>query len=324
MKTLYRDGFDNGEPMAKKYVIGIDIGGTNVRTALIGLDGNIVSKVKNAAGKEPLSVLNKHLDALYAPNAREICGIGIAVAGLVGRNGAILKSPNIPKLNDVNLRSEIRKRFRTCVEVENDANAAACGEKASGAGKELSDFVMLTLGTGIGGGVVAEGSLLPVAAEVGHMSINAEGPQCPCGNVGCLELYASATAIVGNAASELEKGKASMLRDAYNGNFYKLTAEDIYRAALEGDSLARTILREAGKCLGVGIANVINIFSPEAVILTGGLIGAWNLYIEFAIKEASKRALKELYDRVKIIPSVLGDDAGIIGAANLVFEKCKS
>ncbi len=311
--------------MAKKYVVGVDIGGTNIRTALIGLDGVIVSKAKNSTGKDPLAVLNKHLDTIYAPHAKEVCGIGMAVAGLIDReNGVVMKSPNIPKLNGVNLKAEINKRYKVCVAVENDANAAACGEKFAGAGKDIGNFVMLTLGTGIGGGVIVENRLLPVAAEVGHMSINADGPQCPCGNVGCLELYASATAIIGGAVAEMEKGKSSILKDSYNGNFYKITAEDIYKAALEGDSLARAVLRDGGKSLGVGIASIINIFSPDAVILTGGLIGAWNIYIEAAITEASKRALKELYNNVNIIPSSLGDDAGIVGAANLIFEKCKS
>jgi glucokinase len=177
---------------------------------------------------------------------------------------------------------------------------------------------MFTLGTGIGAGIVYSDKLLPVAAEIGHMSIKADGHQCPCGNVGCLELYASATAIIGNTIAELEKGGTSILKEFNNGNFYKIKAKDIYNAALEGDPLARNILREAGKGLGIGIANVVNILSPDAIILTGGLIGAWNIYIDSAIKEASKRALKELYGNVQIIASALGDDAGLIGAAQLV------
>jgi len=162
--------------------------------------------------------------------------------------------------------------------------------------------------------------LLPVAAEVGHMSIKADGASCSCGNLGCLELYASATAIISNAVSMIEKDDTGLLRGLYNGNFYKINAEDIYKAALEGDVQARTVLREAGKSLGIGIANIINILSPEAVILAGGLTGAWNIYVEAAIKEASKRSWKELYSRVKIVPSFLGDDAGLVGAARLAFE----
>ena len=139
--------------------------------------------------------------------------------------------------------------------------------------------------------------------------------------MGCLELYASATAIIGNTVAELEKGGSSILKDFSNGNFYKIKAKDIYNAALEGDPLARTVLRDAGKGLGIGIASIINIMSPDAIILTGGLIGAWNIYVETAIKEASRRALKELYDNVQIIASTLGDDAGLVGAAHLILHR---
>ncbi|MEW6117565.1 MAG: ROK family protein [Nitrospirota bacterium] len=313
--------------MAKKYIVGVDIGGTNIRAALITFNGEVVpdSKAKAATGKDPVAALHKLLGLVYAPHAKEICGIGVAVAGVVDReNGIVLRSPNIPKLNGVQLSAEIGKWYKTTVAIENDANAAAYGEKFSGVGKDIRNFVMLTLGTGIGGGVVIDDKLLPVAAEIGHMSISAGAhQQCPCGNVGCLELYASATAIIGTAIAEIEKGKNSLLKDFYHGNFYKIKAEDVYKAALEGDTLARGVLRDAGKSLGVGIASVINIFSPDAVVLTGGLIGAWNIYVEAAIQEASKRAFKELYNRVKIIPSSLGDDAGMIGAANLILEKCK-
>jgi glucokinase len=308
-----------------KYVIGVDLGGTNIRAALIDFNGKVVTKSKASTGKDPLQVLFKLLDSVYSGNAGEIAGIGIAVAGLIDREkGAVIRSPNIPKLDSVNLRWEIGQRCKTHVVVENDANAAAYGERASGAGKDIRNFVMFTLGTGIGAGIVYHDKLLPVAAEIGHMSIKADGQQCPCGNVGCLELYASATAIIGNTIAALEKGNDSILKDFNNGNFYKIRAKDIYNAALEGDPLARNVLREAGKGLGIGIASVINILSPDAIILTGGLIGAWNIYIDAAIKEASKRALKELYGNVQIIASTLGDDAGLIGAAHLILEQCKA
>ncbi|MCC6346562.1 MAG: ROK family protein [Nitrospirales bacterium] len=309
--------------MTKKYAIGVDLGGTNIRASLITSGNEVMEKVKEPTGKDPLAVLHKLLDSLYTPYGQEVGGIGIAAAGLVDReSGTVLLSPNIPALNGVSLTAELEGKYDTCIVVENDANAAAYGEKVAGAGRDIGSFVMITLGTGIGGGIVIRGELLPVAAEVGHMSINAEGPPCPCGNVGCLELYASATALIGNAVAELERGTTSILKDLYNGNFYKISAEDIYRGALEGDPLSRTILREAGKSLGIGIASMINLFSPDAVILTGGLIGAWNIYVDAAIKEAAKRAMKELYSRVKIIPSSLGDDAGMVGAARLIPHPC--
>jgi glucokinase len=309
-------------PMPDKYIASVDLGGTNIRIALVDNQGAVITKSKASTGEDPLSVLFTLLDSVYADHSAEIAGIGIAAAGLIDReNGVVIRSPNIPKLDGVNLKSEIKRRYQTLAVVENDANAAAYGEKMSGAGKDISNFIMFTLGTGIGGGIIFHDKLMPVAAEIGHMSINAEGRQCPCGNVGCLELYASATAITGATIAELEKGGASILKDFHNGNFYKIKVEDIYHAALEGDPLARNVLREAGKGLGIGIANVVNILSPDAVILTGGLLGAWNIYIESAIKEASKRALKEIYGNVKIIASSLGDNAGLIGAAHLVKDR---
>jgi glucokinase len=151
------------------------------------------------------------------------------------------------------------------------------------------------------------------------MSIMANGDRCSCGNYGCLEVYASARAILSRATTSLEDGAESVLRECCKGNFYKLTPEDIYKAALDGDTLSREILREAGRYLGVGISNLIHVFNPDAIILAGGLIGAWNIFIQEAIKEASRRTFKPLFEKVRILPSSLGDDAGILGASHLVF-----
>ncbi len=311
--------------MKNEYAIGVDIGGTNIRAAMVSFSKEggytVKMKVKKSTGSEPLAVLHKILDSIFSRHP-EVNGIGLATAGIIDRQkGIVIRSPNIPKFSGVNLKSEMANRYKTFVVVENDANASAIGEKCAGAGKDFKNFVILTLGTGIGGGIVINNRLLPVAAEIGHMSINANGQPCACGNVGCLESYASATALIGNAVASIEKDSSSMLKNLYSGNFYKINSEDIYNAALEGDSLSRTVLREAGKNLGIGIANIINILSPDAIILAGGLSSAWNIYIDAALKEAEKRALKELFSNAKIIPSILGDEAGIIGAARFVFDK---
>jgi len=305
--------------MTKKLAIGIDLGGTNLRAALVTVDGTIAKKKKEPTSERLLDSLVLLIDSLFS---EDVAGIGLGVAGLIDRaSGTMINSPNIPVLNGVNLIKEMRAKFKIPVLIENDANAAALGEKWIGAGKEFSDFVLLTLGTGIGGGIIQGNRLIPVAAEVGHITIRTDGEKCFCGNSGCLETSASARAIISKVISSLERERESMLRQLKGGNFYKLTAEDIYRAALEGDSLAREMLKEAGRGLGIGIANIINILSPQAIILMGGLIGAWDIYIQEAIKEASKRAFRELFDRVKIIPSSLGDDAGVIGSAALVFNE---
>jgi len=301
----------------KKYAIGIDLGGTNLRVALVSEDGEIARKIKKPSS-EP--VLDAVLSAIDEIKQTEIVGIGLGVAGLIDRRrGRVFISPNLHAIEGIDLVREIRNRFHVPVMIENDGNVAALGEKTAGAGKGFDNFVLLTLGTGIGGGIIHKGKLLDVSAEIGHMSINADAEKCPCGNIGCLETYASARAMIAKAVIMLEKENESILKECCKGNIYKITPEDIYKAALEGDALAREILRDAGRFLGVGIANIINIMSPEAIILTGGLVGAWNIYVQEAVKEASRRAFKELFDAVKIIPSSLGDDAGIVGAASLVF-----
>lgn len=301
----------------KKYAIGIDLGGTNLRVALVSEDGIIARKIKKSSAEQAFEVL---LSAIEEIKQSEIVGIGLGVAGLIDRRrGRVFTSPNLHAIEGIDLVAEIRNRFHVPVLIENDANVAALGEKAAGAGRGFENFVLLTLGTGIGGGIIHKGKLLDVPAEIGHMSINADGEKCQCGNVGCLENYASARAMISKAVSMLEKETESILKECCKGSIYKITPEDIYKSALEGDSLSREVLKDAGKALGVGLANIINIMSPEAIILTGGLIGAWNIYVQEAIKEASRRAFRELFDGVKIIPSSLGDDAGIVGAASLVF-----
>lgn len=304
--------------MGGKYAIGIDLGGTNLRVALVTKGGEIAKKIKSPTSEEVLPSIIDAVESLYS---EEVAGIGIGVAGVIGReNDRVLASPNLHIIEKIDLVNKIREKFKIPVFIENDANAAALGELWTGAGKDFSVFVLFTLGTGIGGGIVYDGKLLKVAAEIGHMSIHPDGKKCHCGNSGCLESYASMRAILSEAFSALEAGRESVLRQCCGGNFYKLTTEEIYGAALDGDSLARELLKNAGRYLGIGIANMINILSPAAVILAGGLTGAWDIYVQEAIKEASRRAFKELFERVKIIPSLLTDDAGLIGSAGLVFR----
>jgi len=301
----------------KKYAIGIDLGGTNIRVGLVSAAGEVEKKIKEPTSDSLLETIIKAVDSLFSD---KVVGIGIGVAGVIDRNNRkVLNSPNLHAVEEIDIANEMKRRFSTPVFIENDANTAAVGEMWIGAGKGLSGFVLFTLGTGIGGGIVHDKNLLDISAEIGHMTISADGEKCHCGNYGCLESYASARAIRSKTVSVLETGRESLLTGYCGGNFYKLTVEDIFRAALDGDNLAREVLKNAGRYLGIGIANMINLMSPEAIILAGGLIGAWDLYIQEAIKEASKRAFKELFENVKIVPSMLKDDAGTVGAAGLVF-----
>lgn len=303
--------------MEKRLAVGIDLGGTNLRAALLSEDGSVIKKFKVPSVEDIEGSLLASIGEVFTDG---VIGIGIGVAGLIDRSkGAVMVSPNLSAIEGKNIVESIKTRFGVPVFIENDANVAALGEMWAGAGKDFRSFVLLTLGTGIGSGIIYDGRLLNISAELGHMSIIVNGVRCSCGNHGCLESYASARAILSYAVSALEHDLESTLREYHNGNIYRLTPEDIYKAALDGDNLSRDVLREAGKYLGVGISNIINIFSPEAIILAGGLIGAWNVYIAEAIKEASRRTLKPLFDKVKVIPSSLGDNAGIIGSAYLSF-----
>ncbi|GAB4389253.1 MAG: ROK family protein [Thermodesulfovibrionales bacterium] len=305
--------------MSDRYAIGVDLGGTNLRVALVSGEGRIVEKTKVPSTGDVFESLRA---AVRGMDASRASGVGIGVAGLIDRaDQRVISSPNIPYLDGKSFRD---LDLGLPVVVENDANAAALGENWLGAGRKHRSFVLMTLGTGIGGGVVHEGRLLSIAAEVGHMSVDMKGEKCPCGNYGCLENYASARAIQDAAIKALERGVPSILKDCCRGNIYKITPEEIYRAAFDGDNLAREVLKEAGRYLGAGIANLINMMSPEAVVLAGGLVGAWDIYIKEAINEASKRAFKGLFERVSIIPSSAGgDDVGVLGAAALVLHEEK-
>jgi glucokinase len=308
--------------MENYFALVFDIGGTNIRGAIVDSAGTIASRLTEPTGTAPLDTLLNIAAKLLADASSEIAGIGVAAAGIIDhQTGTILRSPNIPALTNTAPAILLQERLGMKAHIVNDANAAALGEKWLGSGSIFHNFVLLSLGTGIGCGVILQDELLPIAAEAGHMSIANDGPTCGCGNVGCLEQFASASAIISNAVAELQKGTPSILRNLYQGNFYKMTSKDIYEAALEGDALARSVLRDAGRSLGIGIASLVNLFSPEAVIVTGGLTGAWKIYGEAASAEASRRAMPELFRRCQIIVSPVFDDAGLFGAAQMVFQK---
>ncbi len=318
-----------------KIAVGLDIGGTNIKAVIVSESGERLSGAKyptpsvSEGDKESLG--NKLVNILkdiikeaegQGISTADIVGIGIGIAGLIDtKNGVVIESPNIEAMVDLNLKEIYEREFSIPVIIENDANAYAYGEKWIGAGKGFDSFVIITLGTGLGGGLVYNGELFKAPFEIGHMVIEPNGRFCPCGNWGCLESYASGRAIVDRATSSLEKGIHSMLIKCCDGNFYKLTPADIYNTALDGDSLSRELFRELGQYLGIGISNLINLFNPEAIIIGGGLIGAWDLFIEELKKEVLKRAFKPLSGKTKILKSGLRkDDGGAMGSAGLAFR----
>ncbi|MCX8034416.1 MAG: ROK family protein [Thermodesulfovibrio sp.] len=298
------------------YYIGIDIGGTNTKIGLVSKDYQLITLCKFPTPNDIINALFDEIKGLF--NENYIVGIGIGVAGLVGEDGTVIESPNIPTLNKIPLASLITEKFAVKTRVDNDATAATIAEANFGEGKGTNRFILLTLGTGIGGGFYIDGKILNIPMEAGHMSIDYQGKLCSCGNNGCLEMYASGRAIRDTLIEKIEEGAISQAKSLYEGNFYKIKSEDVYRLALEGDNLSRQVIKEAGKALGVGMANIINIFSPEKIILTGGLSNAKNIYLEAAINEAKKRALKGLTENIKIIRSQLIDSGGVLGAVFLL------
>lgn len=251
-----------------------------------------------------------------------IVGIGIGVAGILSRDkNKILASPNIEQLKGFPLKDAIEKEFSVPVLMENDADVYACGEKWIGVGQGFENFVLLTLGTGIGAGIFYKGKLFDGPTEIGHMVVEPEGNVCSCGNIGCFEAYASGWAIMNRTIDLLREGQKSVLHDCCQGNFYRITPEMVYKTALKGDSLCRGIFRDMGRYLGCGISSLINIFGPEAVILGGGLSKAWDLFIKEIQKEISRRTIPSISDGVKILRSSIAPDGGAKGAASLLFQK---
>jgi len=254
-------------------------------------------------------------------------GIGIGVAGAINMSeGTITQSPNFPGWNNVPIKKIVDTTLplHLPIFVENDANAAALGERWKGAGSGSDNMVCITLGTGIGGGVIANGILLHgaegMASELGHITVIPNGPACNCGNSGCLEALCSATALRRAAIQALRSGQESLLVQLCGENRERITGEMIAQGARAGDVLSRKIYQEMGTNLGIGIASLINIFNPEKVIIGGQVSKAWDLFISPAKQQITSRALRAPGQRAEILPAKRGDDAGLLGAAYLVFS----
>jgi len=318
----------------KRYVLGIDLGGTNIRGAAVGAKGGILARLTlptdSSKGRERvlenLSRVIKALSRKFSSKEFDLLGVGIGAAGgIQQREGIISQSPNIPQLDGFNLREHLEKKHGFPFFLENDANCGALGERWVGAGKGVNDLGLITLGTGVGGGIILEGKLWQgidgTAGEVGHMTVNSEGPECRCGSRGCLEVYSSATAIVRRLKEEVSRGEKTQLVGKQGKRLDRVTSRDIHQAALAGDRLSRRLLREMGRYLGIGIANLINLLNLELVILGGGVAEAWEFFVPTLKKEVQQRAFRVPARRVKVLRSRLGANAGFLGAASLAWQR---
>jgi glucokinase len=320
--------------MKKKYITGIDLGGTKIAAAVMNFKGRIISKTREftdmSHGSESLAEQMKRTvrKILKDQGIRitELAGIGIGAAGPLNRKtGILVEPPNLKGYRDIPLVKPLVDEFSIPVFLENDANAAALAENMFGAGRSAQNMVYLTISTGIGGGIIIEGKLYhgcsDGAGEIGHMTIDPDGPLCGCGNNGCFEAMASGTAIARFAREKVKAaGKEELIVKKANGDYEKITAEIVFECARTGDSTAREIIKMTSEHLGTGIASVINIFNPEKIVLGGGVINAWDMIAETVRKTAEKRAMKSLYRNVEIVPAALGDDVVLIGAASVVMQ----
>lgn len=315
--------------MSKKYLIGIDLGGTKISGAISDLNGKVVYKktVDTLTIEGPVKVAERitslikyiigHINAL----SDEVAGIGIASPGPLDiEKGIIIKTANLP-FKDYPLIEFIESGTGIKGYLENDANAAALGELQFGAGKGFRNFIYITVSTGIGGGIVINGDIYHGntgnAGEFGHTTINPDGEKCNCGNYGCWETTSSGTAIARIANERLKNDMSSILH-----GFEKVTSKEVFESAALGDKLSAEVIDYCTGFLGIGVANLVNIFDPELVIIGGGVAKAGNILFERVKKEISKRCLRTMADSVKIVPAALGTDAGVYGALAVAMSKC--
>ena len=317
----------------RECVVGIDLGGTNVRLALVSFDGDILYKVRypTRVGDGLESIIGKLSEQIAEScnQGHEVKAVGIGTAGAVlFEEGIVTSSPNFPDWKDVELKAHLEhgleKEKPLRVVVDNDANAMALGEAWRGVAKGLDSMICFTLGTGVGGGIVLGGKIwrgaLGMAGEVGHITIDPEGPDCNCGSRGCLEAYASATGLSKWVRFALTGGDGSMLREVAESVNGVIPAREIYECAIKGDRLAGDAWKWFGWALGIGVADVISVLNVEIVVIGGGVGRAWELFSDAMLREVRSRVYSMAGSSTQVQPAMLGDDAGVLGAAKMAWE----
>jgi glucokinase len=306
-----------------KLIFAADLGGTHLRAAAVDQQGRIQSRFKQNTPQagDPNAIVDAIVDAVRECGHAEISAVSIVVPGTVNvQEGAVVKAPNLPCLDGFHLANALSSQLHLPAILENDANAAAVGEMWQGAAVGCKTIICVTLGTGVGGGIILDGKLWRgvdgAAAEIGHMCVDPfGGVACTCGSRGCLEVFASATAIVRMTREASPRYPDSSLQGREDR-----TAEMIFEAGQQSDELALEIFRRMGVYLGIGLANLINILNPEMIVIGGGVVNGWDLFEKHMHHEVEERAFPLLAARVKIVRAKCGDDAGLLGAARLALK----
>jgi glucokinase len=309
------------------YLVGVDLGGTKIATALTDTDCQILKydAVRTEAVRGPEAIIDQMVSEIRRViedlPKESVLGIGVACAGLIEPStGKVLYSPNLD-WRDLPLADMIARRLDYPIYVGNDVNMAALGELHYGAGIGKRQIVCVFVGTGIGGGIVIDGHLYEgangFAGEIGHVTIDWDGPDCPSGNAGCWEGFASGTAMQRRTLAALDRGEPSMLAEMLHGDPSKMRVELIAEAAAKGDALARRIIAETGELLGAGCANLVNILNPERIILGGGVIRGVPELVDMVDAVVRRRALSDAVAGLDVVRARFGREAGVIGAAVL-------
>jgi glucokinase len=315
-----------------RYILGVDLGGTNIVVGTVAEDGSAIHGVRTTPTRSEEGAqavvdriirlaLESLADASQAQGItrKDVIGVGVGAPGPLDiARGLVLVTPNLG-WRDFPLRQLVGEGLGMPATLDNDANCAVYGEWWVGAGKGTRFLVGLTIGTGIGGGIVLDGKLYhgvaDMAGEIGHTTIDTSGRRCKCGNYGCLEAYASGPAIAARAVEGLEAGAESRLPGYVQGDLARITAQTVYEAAHEGDEYALEVVRDTAKFLGAGVANMINTFNPEMIVILGGVTLAGDRLFVPLRAEVKRRAFKVMTERVRILPGALPGTAGVFGAA---------
>jgi glucokinase len=317
--------------MAKteKYAIGVDLGGTNIKIGIVSEKGRLVKSIsiKTEADCGPKKVITniiKGIEMVLVKNKLKIQGIGIGCPGVVSiKRGIVENAPNLPGWKNVKLGPIIKEKFGYKVHLENDANAAAIGELIFGAGKKFDSFVMVTLGTGVGGGIVFNKKIFRgeygAAGEIGHISIDVNGPKCNCGSTGCIEAYAGNSYLKEQIRSELKDYPDSLVWELIQNDLSKVSPRFIQAASEKKDAYAKFVINRMGKQLGTALASLSNLLDISTFIIGGGVAGFGKQLFDSTRKTISERVLLSLRQRVLVIPAKLQNEAGIKGASSLVF-----
>lgn len=313
----------------KKYRIGVDVGGTNIKIALVDSEGQI-SYSKSFPTRAEMGyeyTINSMKEAIATllqetnNNKDTIEGIGFGFPGQIDyKKGIVRLSPNIPGWTEIPIASEIEKEFHIPTRVDNDVRCAALGELNFGAGVGCENLICITVGTGIGSGLIINGKLVRgasnAAGEIGHIKLQMnDGPLCGCGDFGCLEAFASGPAIVALAEEYIRGGKSTKYRELADG---EITPYIVAEAAKQGDAVARRIFAKMGEYIGIGLTSVVNLLNPEKIIIGGGVADAGEILFNPIRETLLKRAMPISGSAVQIVPAKLGNTAGVIGASMLI------